>query len=69
MFFLAEAIYGESTPETQAKVRYGSSMIVNMKKGKGEVFNAATTEWAYALKQREPFVEKITRNVLDHFQA
>lgn len=69
MFFLAEAIYGESTPKTQAKVRYGSSMIVNMKKGKGEVFNAATTEWAYALKQREPFVEKITRNVLDHFQA
>ena len=69
MHFMAQSIYGESNEETQAKFRYGSSMVVNMKKGDGEVFNAATTEWVNGLKQRDPFVEKITRNVLDKFQA
>ncbi|MDB5495070.1 MAG: hypothetical protein JWP86_2407, partial [Phenylobacterium sp.] len=35
---------------------------------KGEVFNAGTTEWAHGLAARDPFVERITRNVLERFQ-
>jgi hypothetical protein len=41
--------------------------MVNMKKGKGEVFCAGTTEWPYALSEGEWFCEKITKNVLDRY--
>ena len=44
-------------------------MMVNAQKGKGEVFNAAITDWVNGLKQRDLFVEIITRNMLDRFQA
>ncbi len=69
MNFMATMLYGENTAETQAKVRYGSCMIVNVPKGDGEIFNAGTTEWVNGLKQRDPYVEKITRNVLDRYQS
>jgi len=65
--FTAEAIDGEATPETMAKRRYGSGMIVNFKRGRGEVFTAATCDWVVGLKDRDPYVERITRNVLDRF--
>jgi len=38
-----------------------------MKKGKGEVFTAASVEWVNGLKDRNPFVEIITKNVLDRY--
>ncbi len=31
----------------------------------GTVFTAATTDWVRGLVQRDPAVERITRNVLD----
>lgn len=65
----AELLYGENNAENQAKARYGSSMIVNVPKGSGDIFDAGTTEWVNALKLRDPFVEKITRNVLDRYQS
>ncbi len=49
--------------------RYGSCVVVSMKKGKGEVFCAGTAEWPYALKSGEWFSEKITHNVLKRFTA
>ena len=36
-------------------------------RGKGEVFNAGTTEWAHGLAAGDPFVTRITRNVLHSF--
>ena len=39
------------------------------KRGRGEVFNSGTTEWAYALAAGDPFVAQITRNVLSRFLA
>jgi hypothetical protein len=45
----------------------GSGMMVSFKRGKGEVFNAGSCEWVRGLKEKEPFTEKITRNVLDRF--
>jgi hypothetical protein len=41
--------------------------MTSMPKGKGEVFCAGTTEWCYALKQRDIYCETITRNVLKRF--
>jgi hypothetical protein len=37
------------------------------RRGAGEVFNGGTTEWAHALKAGDPFVARITRNVLQRF--
>jgi hypothetical protein len=65
--FTALALHGADTPETRAKVRYGSGMIVNFRKGAGEVFTAGTCEWVAGLIDRDPFVDRITRTVLDRF--
>jgi hypothetical protein len=65
--FAAAAIHGEATPEAMEKRRRGSGMIVSFRKGKGEVFTAGTCEWVAGLIDRDPFVERITRNVLDRF--
>jgi hypothetical protein len=43
--------------------------VTSFKRGKGEVFNGGTTEWAHGLAARDPFVEQITRNVLKRFGA
>ena len=65
--FTAELLHGEATPETIDRVRRGSGMVVVMPKGKGEVFNAGSCEWVAGLIAREPFVERITCNVLDRY--
>lgn len=67
--FAAEAVFGKVTPENLEKLRYGSGMIVNFRKGKGEVFTAGTCEWVAGLIDRDPFVERITRNVLDRLSS
>ena len=63
--FAAEAVHGAATPETMERMRRGSGMIVSFRKGKGEVFTAGACEWVAGLIDRDPFVERITRNVLD----
>jgi hypothetical protein len=65
--FAAETIFGEATPETMNELRRSSGMIVTFPKGKGEVFHAGTCEWVAGLIDRDPFVERITRNVLERF--
>lgn len=65
--FKATALYGEVTPETLDACARGNGMIVSWKRGKGEIFTAATCEWIMGLTQRDSQVEKVTRNVLDRF--
>ena len=43
--------------------------MASFAKGAGEVFNAGTTEWAHGLAANDPFVTRITRNVLARFLA
>lgn len=45
----------------------GSGMMVHFKKGKGEVFHAATCEWVSGLQKRDAATERVTRNVLNRF--
>jgi len=45
----------------------GAGMIACFTRGAGCVFNGGSTEWAHALEQREPFVERIVHNVLERF--
>lgn len=64
---IAQVTYGDASPETQAKVLRGHAVLASFKRGKGEVFNTGTTEWAHGLAARDPFIEVITHNVLRRF--
>lgn len=65
--FGAEILHGAATPETVARLGRGCGMIVGFDKGRGSVFHAGTCEWVAGLIDRDPFVERITANVLDRF--
>ena len=49
--------------------RYGSGMIVSMRRGRGEVFCAGSCEWVMGLARGDFVTEQVTRNVLDRFLA
>ena len=53
--------------EAQARVLRGHAVMASFKRGKGEVFNCGTTEWAHGLAAGDPFVARITKNVLARF--
>ncbi len=67
MDVVARAAYGDDRAETIARVSRGHAVMASFKRGKGEVFNAGTTEWAHGLAAGDPFVTRITRNVLKRF--
>ena len=64
---LARCRYGDTAQESLDKAARGSGMIVNCKKGKGEIFNAGSCEWVSGLIEHDAYTEIITRNVLDRF--
>jgi len=64
---LTRAYAGTDSPENRRRMMRGHAVMASFKRGAGEVFNSGTTEWAYGLAARNPFVERITRNVLDRF--
>ncbi len=65
--FIAETLYGEATDENMEKVRYSNGMIVNFKRGRGEVFHAGTCEWVAGLLRKDAMVERVTANVLNRY--
>ncbi len=52
---------------SEARLLRGHAMMASFTRGKGEVFNGGTTEWAHGLA--DPFIAQITRNVLKRFGA
>jgi hypothetical protein len=64
---LARTAAGRDTPAARRRLMRGHAVMASFRRGAGEVFNAGTTEWAYGLLARDPFVERITRNVLARF--
>lgn len=66
---VANALYGDDSPESLKKVRYSSGMVAHYRRGKGEVINAGSCLWSLGLKRRDPFTERITHNVLRRFGA
>jgi hypothetical protein len=66
---VAKIAFGDDSPSAQARVLRGHAVMAAFRRGKGEVFNAGTTEWAHGLAAGDPFVERITRNVLTRFMA
>jgi hypothetical protein len=67
MDVVARVAFGDASAETQARVSRGHAVMASFARGKGEVFNAGTTEWAHGLAANDPFVVQITRNVLKRF--
>ena len=65
----AEVAYGDASPATQQRVLRGHAVMASFQRGKGEVFNGGTTEWAYGLAAGDPFITRITLNVLRRFGA
>lgn len=65
--FKAKVLHGEVTPRTLAVSARGSGMMVSWKRGKGEIFTAATCEWVMGLTRGDNQVKQVTRNVLDRF--
>ncbi len=61
-FLILAPIAGDRPVET---IRFGSGMVASFTRGYGLVVNAGTTEWVNGLIVRDPFVEIVTRNVLD----
>jgi hypothetical protein len=44
---------------------HGHATLGSFRRGRGEVFTAGTTEWAWGLATDDPFIDRITRNVLE----
>lgn len=65
--FIAATRFGEATPETIARAKRGSGMIVNFRCGKGEVFHAGSGEWVAGLIREDAAVGQVTRNVLNRY--
>jgi hypothetical protein len=63
----AYEILGEDNEDNRNRFRYGHSMMVAFEKGKGKVFNSGNVEWAFGLQGDDPFVEIITKNVIEEF--
>ena len=49
------------------RVRRGSGMIACFDRGKGSVFNVGSCEWVAGLIAHDPFVARLTKNVLARF--
>jgi hypothetical protein len=60
---------GPDTPPFLSETPYGAGMVATFTRGRGIVFNAGSTEWVNGLTHRDPFTERITRNVLDNLSA
>jgi hypothetical protein len=65
----AREVFGEEGAAAEDRILRGHAVMASFKRGKGEVFNGGTTEWAHGLAAHDPFIEQITRNVLRRFGA
>lgn len=65
----ARLVHGQATNENIDALKRGSGMIVYFERGKGAVFHAGSCEWVSGLIQRDPYVEQVTRNVIERLRS
>jgi len=65
--YRASLLAPDPSSESVRQHSRGTGMIVHFKKGKGQVFTAATTEWVRGLMLNDPYAVAITKNVLNRF--
>ncbi len=66
---IARDVLGDDSPAAMRRLIRGHAVMASFRRGNGEVFNGGTTEWAHSLAAGDPFVTRITRNVLTRFGA
>jgi hypothetical protein len=66
---IARDVFGEHGEAAENRLLRGHAVMASFRRGRGEVFNGGTTEWAHGLKAGDPFIQHITRNVLRRFGA
>jgi hypothetical protein len=66
--FIASRVFATRDPAAVERLAHGHAVMGIHQPG-GTVFTAGTTEWAWGLAQRDPTVERITRNLLDRLTA
>ena len=64
---MAGFLHGSEAPEHYDEFVSGFGAITCYRRGAGEVLCAGASEWVNGLIEKDPFVEKITRNVLDRY--
>ena len=65
--YVAEIRLGDTSDAAVDRVKRGAGMIVNFRRGRGEVFHAGSCEWVAALLRCDPMVERVTANVLTRY--
>ncbi len=65
--YVASVLIGRTDAAAIEATKRGCGMIVDFRRGKGEVFHAGTCEWVAGLLRQDEMVVKVTRNVLDRF--
>ncbi|MER9243659.1 N,N-dimethylformamidase beta subunit family domain-containing protein [Mesorhizobium sp. M0633] len=65
--FVAETLFGDASDANLEKVKRSNGMIVNFKRGEGEVFHAGSCEWVAGLLRKDAMVERVTCNVLNRY--
>ena len=66
---VSHQLWKKTDEESIERVKRGSGMIVCFSKGRGTVFNAASCEWVSGLIKNDPFVVRLTLNVLERLSA
>ena len=66
---IARDVFGRRGPAAEERILRGHAVMASFRRGPGEVFNGGTTEWAHGLAAGDPFITRITRNVLTRFGA
>ncbi|MHB8530541.1 MAG: N,N-dimethylformamidase beta subunit family domain-containing protein [Caulobacteraceae bacterium] len=66
---IAREVFRDEGAAARRRLTRGHAVMASFRRGQGEVFNGGTTEWAHGLAAHDPFVERITRNVLGRFGA
>lgn len=66
--FCAERVFGELSEANKRKLVHGNAVLGVYERG-GTVFTTGCTEWVYGLAGGDPYVEQITRNVLDRLSV
>ncbi len=66
---IARDVFGQEGEAAEARILRGHAIMAAFTRGQGQVFNGGTTEWAHGLAAGDPFITRITRNVLERFGA
>lgn len=65
--YVASVLTGSKDQAAIERTKRGCGMIVNFRKGLGEVFHAGSSDWIIGLTRRDEMVMQVTRNVLNRY--